>query len=277
MLKDIVVLVGDNGAEEPALKLGLDLAAARGAYLNVVVCGGVPLYQEYLLGTVIYEAYQSEVERQTRKAKAAAEAIEAAMGKAGVSGEVRTLVVDVDILPMDAVVHSRYADMVLVSARAAYTDGRFWDRLVQTVLFHAGRPILIVPEGAKLPLAKVAIAWNASREAIRAVHDGMGLITQATDVNVVLVDPTPSDDGHGAEPGADLAAHLARHVDTVNVHRIPSAGRALGQALQQFAVDIGCDVMVMGAYGHSRMWEMLLGGATRDVLTDTRLPLLISH
>lgn len=279
MLKDLVVFVGERGIDEPAFKQALALAQANGAHLVSVVGVAVPLYQEYLLGAVIYEAYQAEVDRQTKIANEICEKIKEKVKAAGVDGETRALVVDVDILPIDGVVHARYADLVVMSGRSGQADARLWERLVNGVLFGAGRPILIVPEGV-LPRSafdKVVIGWNASREATRAVHDGMSLIRRAHQVDIVVVDPSSSDSGHGQEPGADLAAHLVRHGGKVNVHRIPSGGKGAGTALQQFALDAQADVLVMGAYGHSRVWETLLGGATRDIFADTKMPVLISH
>jgi len=275
--KDILILLGENGAESPALEFAVELARASSAHLTAVVCAGVPLYQEYLLGTVIYEAYQTEVGRQTEAAEAVCARVRRRLETAGIAFEVRTIIVDMDILPMDAVVHARYADLVLIGHRSAFGDGRLWDRIVQNVVFQSGRPILIVPERAHLPLEKVAVGWNASREAVRAVHDAMDLITAAAQVDIVTVDAVPSDDGHGEEPGAGLAAHLSRHVRNVSVHRLDSQGRSIGEVLQGFARDRGAHLLVMGAYGHSRMWEMLLGGATRDVLANATIPILLSH
>lgn len=277
MLKDILVLLGESGDQSPALEVALELCRANSAHLTAVVCAGVPLYQEYLLGTVIYEAYQSEVGRQTREAEATCAAIRERLDAAGIRHEVRTIVVDMDILPMEAAVHARYADLVLIGGRVSHGDKTMWDRLVQSIVFQTGRPLLIVPERSHLPFDKVTIGWNASKEAVRAVHDAMDLITAATQVDIVIVDAVPSDDGHGEEPGAGLARHLARHVRNVSVHRLDSQGRSIGEVLQAFARDRGARLLVMGAYGHSRMWEMFLGGATRDVLGNAAIPVLLSH
>ncbi len=277
MLKDILVLLGENGAESPALEVAIELCRANSAYLTTVVCAGVPLYQEYLLGTVIYEAYQSEVGRQTREAEETCAAIRERLNATGIRHEERTIVVDMDILPMEAAVHARYADLVLIGGRASHVDKAIWDRLVQSIVFQTGRPLMIVPERSHMPFDKVTIGWNASKEAVRAVHDAMDLLTAASQIDIAIVDAVPSDDGHGEEPGAELARHLARHVRNVNVHRLDSQGRSIGQVLQAFARDQGSRLLVMGAYGHSRMWEMFLGGATRDVLGNSTVPVLLSH
>lgn len=277
MMKDILVLLGETGAESPALEFAVELARANSARLTAVVCAGVPLYQEYLLGTVIYEAYQTEVGRQTEVAEKACAAVRKRLDTAGISHEVRTIIVDMDILPMDVVIHARYCDLALIGHRGSFGDTRLWERIVQNVVFRSGRPLMIVPEKAQLPIDKVAIGWNASREAVRAVHDAMNLIIAADQVDIVTVDAVPSDDGHGEEPGAGLAAHLSRHARNVSVHRLESQGRSIGELLQGFARERGVRLLIMGAYGHSRMWEMFLGGATRDVLGNTSIPVLLSH
>jgi nucleotide-binding universal stress UspA family protein len=143
----------------------------------------------------------------------------------------------------------------------------------------AGRPILVVPYAGHFARIgqRVVIGWDASREAARAVNDAMPLLAAAEAVTVLTIDPEQSPRGHGEIPGADIALHLARHGVTAQVERTVSAGIGIGNTLLSRAADLEADLLVMGAYGHSRVRELLLGGVTRTMLTSMTLPVLMAH
>jgi nucleotide-binding universal stress UspA family protein len=96
-------------------------------------------------------------------------------------------------------------------------------------------------------------------------------------VTVLSVDPQPAPDGHGELPGADIALYLARHGVKAQIERTVSAGVPVGELLLSRAADLDADLLVMGAYGHSRARELLLGGATRSILAGMTIPVLMSH
>ena len=135
-------------------------------------------------------------------------------------------------------------------------------------LFESGRPILMLPAGpVSFPASKrVMICWDASVEAAKAVRDAIGLMKDAEEVHAVLVDPVPSFEGHGPEPGADLAAYLGRHGIKAVVHRLPREGKETGEMLRRTAVDLDADLMVMGGFGHSRLRERIFGGTTTSMM-----------
>jgi nucleotide-binding universal stress UspA family protein len=132
---------------------------------------------------------------------------------------------------------------------------------------------LVVPKDwAPGPLGeRVLIAWDASREAARAVSDALPILERAASVLVV----TPF--GHGEVPGADIAVHLARHGVEATVQSIEIEQMEVGEALLSVAADRARDLLVMGAYAHSRLRELVLGGATRTVLARMTLPVLMAH
>lgn len=179
-----------------------------------------------------------------------------------------------------AAVHGRYADLVILGqidpddTRAPLVCPR-----PEEVALLAGRPILVVPYvGAFADVGRrVLVGWDASREATRAVNDAMPLLAGASSVTVISVDSQQSPDGHGEIPGADIALHLARQGVTARVERAVSASIGVGNTLLSRARDLEADLLVMGAYGHSRVRELLLGGATRTVLASMTLPVLMAH
>src|SRR6185436_7271120 len=121
------------------------------------------------------------------------------------------------------------------------------------LIFASGRPVLLLPPTP--PAAgchRVLVGWNAGREAARAVGDALPLLEKADAVELLVVDQGRNSTGHGEEPGADIARHLARHGVQVEVRRIQSAGGEVGRLLLARAASFGADLLVMGAYGHSR-------------------------
>src|SRR5215471_6305021 len=186
-------------------------------------------------------------------------------------------------LPMpEAPQHFGYYDPALLNPffeelRARARDAA--DKTRQAFEHVSGRPILVVPYvGNFADLGRrVVIGWNASREAARAVNDAMPLLTSAETVTVLTIDPREGPRAHGELPGADISLHLARHGVKAEIERTVSADLPVGEVLLSRVADLGADLLVMGAYGHSRARELLLGGATRSLLRSMTLPVLMSH
>lgn len=173
---------------------------------------------------------------------------------------------------------ARYADVILLGPELL-SRGVLKSRTVEGALFSSGKPILLIPEGSPPSLRpkRVMIAWDSRIEASNAVSHGLELLRAADVVHVALVDPVEGDDAHGAEPGADIAAYLARHGVKVTVDRLPSQGRTVADALRRHATDMAADMLVMGAYGHSRLRERIFGGVTRSIVDEPPLPVLMAR
>src|SRR5206468_1617267 len=141
------------------------------------------------------------------------------------------------------------------------------------------RPVLVLPYAGRFETVgrRVLVGWNARREAARAVHDALPLLRQAESVTVLAIDPVRGAHGHGEEPAADLALHLARHGLQVTARQTDSAGLDPADVLLNTAADEGADLIVVGGYGHSRVREVVLGGVTRRLLRTATVPVLISH
>jgi nucleotide-binding universal stress UspA family protein len=205
------------------------------------------------------------------------EALDHATGIRGLCAEWREIPEGPDA---DPALHARYADLAILGQ---LDPERAEPDLIRPrpdqVALASGRPVLIVPYAGHFDNAgrRVLIAWNATREAARSVSDAMPLLTSAELVTVLTIDPREGPHGHGEIPGADIALHLARHGVKAEIERTVSAGLPVGEVLLSRAADLGADLIVMGAYGHSRAREMLLGGATRSVLRSMTVPVLMSH
>jgi nucleotide-binding universal stress UspA family protein len=172
--------------------------------------------------------------------------------------------------------HGRYADLTIIGQPDPNESGGRLDP--GDVILAAGGPVVVVPHiGAPSTTAeKVMVAWNASRESARAVRDAMPLLEKAKAVDVVCFRPASVGD-HGELPGADIALHLSHHDIKVDVQILESDGIDVGNALLSHIADRGSDFLVMGGYGHSRIREAVLGGATRTILQSMTVPALMAH
>ncbi len=171
----------------------------------------------------------------------------------------------------------RTADLVVIGNGGR--DGEVEPGFAASVVMGVGRPTLILPRNATagLEFSQIICGYDRSREASRAIHDALPILTKAADVRLVWVDPSKDEQAAGPLPGADMAASLARHGVKATAESMPTTGINPAQALFTRARDLGAGLIVMGAYGHSRLHEFVLGGATRHALANIAVPLLMAH
>ncbi len=183
--------------------------------------------------------------------------------------------------PATVALHARYADLTVLGQVNPYVphEGVGWDATVVTTVMSSGRPVLVVPFAGEFSGVgdRVLVAWNASREAARAVNDALPILEQASMVTVLAVNPRHGIGGHGDVPAADIALHLARHRVRAEAAHTVAKDIPDGEALLSYAADIGADLIVAGAYGHSRAREMVVGGVTRTLLGEMTVPVFLSH
>jgi nucleotide-binding universal stress UspA family protein len=174
---------------------------------------------------------------------------------------------------------ARYCDLVVVSQTCAdEVFPHLPSDFPESVLLNCARPVLVVPAaGIKAALGRrVTVAWNGSANAVRAITSAIPLLQRAEQVFLVVCNAEAERDLHGEEAGADMALYLARHGVKVEVSTV-SSPEDNGAALLTFAADKESDLIVMGAYGHSRLREIVLGGATRTALSLSSIPLWMAH
>lgn len=202
---------------------------------------------------------ESQQQEFDRTAKVVEGVVRAEAKKAGVTVEWRSEEGDAVGI---AGVHARYADLVVAAPD-----------LARDLVFTAAAPVLAFPEGAE-PVApeRALVAWNGSREASRTVRDALPLIEAAETVLVVVVDPPA-----GRPIGMDLGRSLGRRGVKAEVSERLSDGGDVGAILLEEARTAGAELLVMGAHGHSRFREWVLGGTTEGALSESRIPVLLSH
>lgn len=172
--------------------------------------------------------------------------------------------------------HARYSDLIIVGQS---DDDSVDSGLADSVTMVAGRPVLVVPMAGRFSTlgTRVVLGWNGSREATRAINDAMPLLVRAEKVLMVIANPDVAAHGYAPVPGADMATHLARHGVPVVCERVSTGDLGAADLLLNRAADEDADLIVMGAYGHSRLSELVLGGATRHMLRHMTVPVLFSH
>ncbi len=174
--------------------------------------------------------------------------------------------------------HGRCADLIVACQKDAQWGSTNLLEDPEHLAMESGRPVLLIPNSGRntLPAARVTVAWNGRREAARAVFDAVPFLQRATDVNVVWINPE-KDLIAGDLPAAEISAALARHGVNVQASQATAIGADAGPELLRQAAVFGSDLLVMGCYGHSRLRELVLGGVSRHVLAEMRLPVLLSH
>jgi nucleotide-binding universal stress UspA family protein len=148
----------------------------------------------------------------------------------------------------------------------------------ERILLKSGGPLLIIPNAwaGETIGEKIVIGWNATRQARHAVADAMAFLVAASSVTVLLIDPKKHW-GHGQEPGADVARYLTRHGASVAIEKLTTHGPSVAEALLGYVEQHAIDLLVLGAYSHARLRELLLGGVTRALLARIPVPVLISR
>lgn len=174
--------------------------------------------------------------------------------------------------------YAGYADIVVVGRTYGDDSLPGTGGVAGDLVLACGRPVLAVPGGGARSLSaeRILIAWNGSREAARAVNDARPFLDHAVNVEVVTVEPGTDASGGGAG-GAELCRYLSRHGIKATPVVLPSAKTGVAEALLAQAEQTSADLVVLGAYGHSRLRELVLGGVTRHLLKHATLPLLLSH
>ncbi|MCC7320200.1 MAG: universal stress protein [Rubellimicrobium sp.] len=275
-----ISLIATNAATDgAALRAALAIAQREEAHLEVFCVGIDPAHYDALsVGAIAVTVEIAITEARNRAASLAA-------WVAGIvpPGTPRVSVQEIvsPQLGLDFTVSrvARYSDLV-VAARP-YGPGRDATQvtLVEAALFATGAPVLIVPDDERdwsRPFGRVMVAWNESDVSFAAIRAAMPILKAADHVDLVMVDP-PSHSPERSDPGGAVSLMLARHGIRCEVSILARTLPKVSEIILRFARDHGAEAIVMGAYGHSRFREAILGGATREMLEGAQLPLLMAH
>jgi nucleotide-binding universal stress UspA family protein len=278
--KTILVHVDESTHAPERIKLAADIARRCDAHLAGVAATALPgtYYLAGVLGesSVTLSAY---LEYMRERAEASLAVFEATGAQAGVTSLEKRVIEDEGGAAVS--MQARYSDLVVIGQADPEESLPALRRdFPAYVVLNAGRPVLIVPYAGQFESVgkRVIVAWDASMEAARAVSGALPLLQQADIVRVVVFNSKSGLEAHGEQPGTDLALYLTRHGVRVELSQQPApTGGTVGDALLAHAAHFNADLLVMGAYGHSRFREVLLGGVTHTVLDSMTIPVLMSH
>ncbi len=277
--KDILVIVADAAQDEPALALGEVLASRCGGHIAAAFLTALPDEPLAYEPTVVAGVWAELLGRARQEAEAERQKVRTRLERMNRPCDLR----DAEALSRDlgrvAAVHARYADVAVMTRPSEGPNAELHEEIIEGVLFHSGRPALVAPPNWKGDSIgkRVVIAWDASREATRALAEAGTILGKAEKVTVVTVDAKPKMFGHGEQPGANIAAHLARSGVPAEVRNVDGMGRSPATAILEEAKALDADLVVMGGYAHSRLRDLVFGGATRELLRAANVPLLLAH
>jgi nucleotide-binding universal stress UspA family protein len=273
---DIITHLDATPADEIRLSHAEAIATLFGAHLTGVYTNMLPqaiAYSPEAGAAAIVEMEQRLRQHGATKAKMLAERLT----RLGVPSELRKIEGLPHLLRAAVAREARWADLFVASC-SRETDDRQWGSMIESVLFESGHGVYLIPPGLRSrgTMRTILIGWSDVREAARAVAEAMPLLRIATAVHLVGVKEY-TNEAAALATLSDIAAHLTRHGVITSINVAPASGKSVASVLLDQAHRVSADLIVTGAYGHSRVREWLLGGATRELLERSDIPLLMAH
>ena len=265
------VIDPDRGDDD--LELAAALCEQSGAHLCVLLLSVAPPPAVGRFGEAVVSAWLAERQGRLDRLEERRAAVGSRLAGRGLSAEA-IVEHSEEAWAAEAVGRrARLADLTLIGPGQMST-GRLMDEAVEGALFHSDKPLLAVPAGARPTLKpqRVQLAWDGRVEAARAARESLDLLAGAADVRLVLVDPE-----EGEDAGAAAAAWLGRHGIVASVDRLTSGDLSIAETLRRHALEMSAELLVMGAYGHSRLRERIFGGVTRSMLENPPLQVLMAR
>ncbi len=278
--KDLLVHLDDSKTCHYRTEAAIALAKRQEARVS-----GVALALESTISSYVGIDFPSSLtEAQQEIVKKSAESAVAKFEKAASEAGVKFVSEIVDCsatkAPARLSFHARHSDISFVGQPNPDEPGsNFQESLLEGVLFGSGRPVYIVPYigRPKVKIRRAVIAWDGGKKAVRAVNDAIPLLQGRSEAIVLVINPEKRRGAHGDEPGADIAAHLERHGIKTRVDRQSFPDISADTVILNYLADSGADLLIMGAYGHSRLREKAFGGVTNTILHQMTSPVLMSE
>lgn len=276
--KSLLTVVTDADLDSKVLMKAAEVARAEDAHLDVLCLGIDRTQMGYYYAGANALVIQETMERADSDAEAIVEAVTAKLQIEGIRFAAEKAVVQIATVGRIVAARSRFSDLVIL--RKPYGEGRTVEHeaIIEAALFDGCAPVIIVPESSEIkdPAKRIVIGWNETTEAMEAVHKALPLLQAADLVNIVIIDP-PKHGPDRSDPGGALSVMLGRHGVKAEVSVLAKTLDHVSDVLLRHATDQSADLVVMGAYGHSRFREALLGGATRNMLEQAQIPVLLAH
>ena len=272
----LAIIQGEEDVER-VLDFAIPLTASANGHLIGLHTEAIPIAYAGPVGFPEAEFMQATSEANTARAAKLKALFDEKLQAAGVSHDWRSLESFSGDSGVSSLTSARSVDLVVVAQPSPEADAPTAD--VETLIFESGRPVLIAPYRGALTtrFKRVLVAWNSSRESSRAIFDALPLIVAAEQCDVLVVDPEDNPARPADKAGEGIAATLRRHGANVNVLRMESGGRGVDDIIEERIAERAIDLVVLGAYSHSRLREFLFGGVTRSVLKSMSVTTFMSR
>lgn len=278
MYKDIVVPVTGTPGDAAAIEAACCIARREGARVKVLEFLELPMPTANPWGLVPDLAMGEVYDQLRHDAEAAVDRRRTALAGIDVPCEVQLVEAVFTSAPRQAARVAHLADLVVLAGPCDGVAGGVAHDFAAAILLESGRPLLVVPPGGGAPSdgRGAVLAWREGKQCARALHDALPLLRRASSVDVVSVDPPGGPDVEEAVL-ASVVDHLVRHGLQARGVVEASGGRAVSAVLVEHARTMPAGLLVAGGYGHSRLREWVMGGATRELLLASPVPVLFSH
>lgn len=276
--KSLFSVLTDPKLTENTLAHAIAMAETVDAHLDVL-CLGVDRSQTgYYYAGANAMVLQETINRAQEDAKSIEAQARDILGRSGIRWATDTGVAQLADIGRHVAAHARFSDLVIQPQPYGEDRGAELEPVVESAMFEGQTPVLVVPDdgGPKPAPESIMIGWNESAEALNAVRAALPMLATAETVHVVVIDP-PTHGPNRSDPGGLLSQYLSRHGVRAEVDVLSKTLPRVSDVLTRHATDIGADMIVMGAYGHSRFREAILGGATRYMLEQAKLPVFMAH
>lgn len=284
-MKNATILVlASKDCQTSTLEPLIELARADDLHLAVVVMNLTPQLPVYSYGFSPYsppvfpDAWQEEFLSNAEAISKKVQEIEALFENEAILGNVTAINCETSLMADAVAERAMVSDLCVVTPdlRAA---ADIFTPAIHSVLFRS--PIAVLINGAQNDAAvkpeRVFVAWKDGLPSARAVRQALPMLARAQEVTIAIFDPVMTEQRDGENPGSDVAEWLSHHGCKVDVKQYPSGGKEIGDCIIERATEIGADLVVMGAYGHSKFREGILGGTTRTLIEQKELPVLLAH
>ncbi|MFI4994811.1 MAG: universal stress protein [Hyphomicrobiales bacterium] len=281
-LGDLMVHLDGTEEDEVRIVHGEAIAAMCDAHLAGVYTNLLPDYGMIVPGDAGAAAAAAMLDVEERVRREGAEALkrlEERFSRLGVRNELRRIDESPGAMARSVAIEARWSDLFVATCPYRQNASAGWDDVVEAVLFECGHSVYFVPPGSRprRKLARVLVAWTDTREAARAIAEALPFLRAAADVEIVAVNGSGQKKETRGYNAVDIAAHLDRHGVKVAIRPVDKGKRSVGEALLEEARHRSADLLVMGAYGHSRWREWIMGGTTREMLASAEVPVLMAH
>ena len=276
--KSLLTVMTDISSAKPALAQMVALAQAQDSHVEAL-CLGVDRSQTgYYYAGANALILQETLSRANSEADEILDFAEDYLGKSGVRWSAENGVAQIADLGRHVAHRARFSDLVILSRPYGEDRGAEAEPIVEAAMFEGHAPVLVVPDNVE-PVARpgtILIGWNESVEAMRAIRSALPFLTAADLVRIVVIDP-PTHGPDRSDPGGLLSQMLSRHGVKCEIDVLSKTMTRVSDILNRHAADTDADMLVMGAYGHSRFREAILGGATRNMLEQATVPVFMAH